>query len=104
SFRTSKDLEGVVTVPNPYKKGISKVNFIAFARLTKEAEINIYTLSGTLVRTLTHSPADLDLLGPGIKKWDLKNEDGEEVASGLYIWVVTNPAGDKKIGRLVIIR
>ncbi len=104
SFRTSKDLEGVMTVPNPYKKGISTVDFIAFARLTKEAEINIYTLSGILIRTLTHSPAEVDPLGPGIEKWDLKNEDGEEVASGLYVWVVTNPAGDKKIGRLVIIR
>ncbi len=104
SVRVSKDLEGVIVAPNPYKKGISNVNYIIFARLTDEAEINIYTLSGSLIKTLTHTPSTASMYGPGSCMWNLTNEDGEEVASGLYLWVATNPAGDKKTGRLVIIR
>ncbi|HDS08985.1 MAG TPA: hypothetical protein ENN73_02055 [Firmicutes bacterium] len=104
TIRASKDLEGVIVAPNPYKKGVSTVNHVVFARLTKEAEINIYTLSGTLVKTLTHNPSTAGMYGPGSCIWDVTNEDGEEVASGLYLWIATNPAGDKKSGRLVIIR
>lgn len=70
--------------PNPYYAfNPQETNrfdrFVTFNHLPKKAKIRIFNLAGTLVRTL-------DKDDPGqFTKWDLKNENGLPVASGLYI-------------------
>ncbi len=82
--------------PNPCsrKKGCTSVNF---TRLTITGTIRIYTLSGELVRTLKKT-GNLDNM-----PWDLKNEDGRTVVSGLYIYHLEG-GGSAKTGKLVIVR
>ena len=36
--------------------------------------------------------------------WDMFSKDGIEVASGVYVYVVESPTGDKKIGYFSILR
>ena len=68
--------------------------FVTFSNLPEEITIKIYTLSGTLIRTLT--TADKSTLSSPFIQWNLQNESGLRVASGLYIAIVSSPKyGDK---------
>ena len=76
-----------------------KSHLLRFARLPNICEISIYTVTGEFVRKITHNdPYD------GNEWWDLKNGQGNEIAPGLYIYVVQTPGGDKKIGKFVVVR
>lgn len=57
--------------------------------------IYIYNATGELVRSVTWSDDSK-------AKWDGKNDRGEFVASGVYIWVIKD--GGTKSGKIVIIR
>jgi len=82
--------------PNPCNssKGCSTVTF---TRLTLDATVRVYTISGELVRTIKKS-SNIDSVG-----WDLRNESGRKVASGLYLYL-SEGGGTKKTGKLVIVR
>jgi len=81
------DLDKIQAIPNPYRSSADweygGQRRIAFVGLSSQATVRIYTTAGTLVRTLRHDDPDSDL-----ESWDLRNDDGEEVAPGLYIWDV----------------
>ena len=36
--------------------------------------------------------------------WDVRNMEGEEVARGIYLWIVTNSAGERRTGKIAIIK
>ena len=69
-----------------------------FTHLPNQCDIKIFTVAGDLVRTLKH----IDDLG--IEYWDLKNDEGLEVAYGLYVYVIKTRDGKKHIGKFSIIR
>ena len=82
--------------PNPcnLSKGCTGVTF---TRLTAKATLRIYTISGELVRTIEKN-SNIDS-----EPWDLKNQSGRQVASGLYIYY-NQGGGTSKKGRLVVVR
>jgi hypothetical protein len=82
--------------PNPFRPYTGQVR-IFFAPLTTEARIRIFKLSGELLAEIRNS-------GGGLAVWDGKNAGGHDLASGVYFYVITNPAGEKKSGKIVIIR
>ena len=71
-------------VPNPYY-GYSSYetgqldNRVKIINLPKKTTIRIFTVSGTLVKTIKKSD---DLTSA---EWDLKNDYGIPIASGLYV-------------------
>ncbi len=68
--------------------------FVTFSNLPEEVTIKIYTLSGSLIRTLTTT--DKSNSSSPFLQWNLQNESGLRVASGLYIAIVSSPKyGDK---------
>lgn len=68
--------------------------FVTFSNLPEEITIKIYSLSGQLLRTLDTS--DKDSPTSPFLRWDLTNQDGLRVASGLYLAIVSSPKyGDK---------
>lgn len=77
-------LDLINVVPNPYY-GYSEYetsqldNRIKITNLPKDVKIRIYTVSGVLIRTIKKS----DNLTSS--DWDLKNDHGIPVASGLYV-------------------
>ncbi|OGS19845.1 MAG: hypothetical protein A2252_04950 [Elusimicrobia bacterium RIFOXYA2_FULL_39_19] len=98
------DLSKVRVYPNPFKPndGQAKTGTwgqgILFDGLTEKAEIGIYSISGQLVIKLDETDAD------GQMVWYATNIENEKVASGVYIYSITNNSGDKKTGKLAVIR
>ena len=96
---TLDTLDEVKVFPNPYKpnSGLGHTK-ITFTNLIAESTVKIYSLTGELVRTLN------DDGGLGQINWDAANDDGQKVASGLYIFLVTSADGKHKSGKLAIIK
>jgi hypothetical protein len=89
-------------VPNPYRAsetwnpaGSHELHFI---NLPTRATIRIYTLAGDLVRELDHADTIRDY-----EAWDLTNDAGRDVASGIYVYRV-EADGFSFQGRFVVIR
>ena len=111
TFDEQKQLFDKVNVyPNPlfgYNPGTSYTNsnpddvFVTFSNLPEEISIKIYTLSGSLLRTL--STADKSNPSSNFLRWDLKNQDDLRVASGLYLAIVSSPKFGDKILKFSII-
>ncbi len=95
--------EKVNVFPNPlfgYNTATSVTNsvpdepFVTFSNLPEEIEIRIYSLSGTLLRVLNES--DKSSTASPFLQWDLQNEAGLRVASGMYFAIVRSKKyGDK---------
>ena len=107
SLLTQEALDSIYVNPNPYI--VSSVfnediygNRLIFNKLPKQCTISIYTITGELVDVIDHG--DENNL-KGVHVWDLKNENGDIVAPGLYIFVVEAGSGlDPRIGKFVIIK
>ena len=74
------------------KKGVS------FIRLPAGAQICLYTLDGIKVKTLNSQEQT------GRAYWDLTNESGKSVATGIYIYVIIDTAGQQARGKVAIVR
>jgi len=101
-----ENLDNVYVAPNPLRRqagwddtGESSVRFFNVAGT---ATCQIFTLAGDLVRTLRNTQSDS--VERGIIRWDTKNEAGEDVASGVYIYRITTAKGDEKMDHFTIIR
>jgi hypothetical protein len=67
--------------------------------LPGDCKISIFNIAGELIKTLQHNSATL-----GTADWNLWTENRQEVAYGLYVYVIETPSGEKKIGKFAIIR
>ena len=76
----SANLNAVTVAPNPCN--LSSARELRFAHLTAKAKIYVYTPTGELVKILYHTD------GNGEKEWDLCNDEGATLASGIYIYYV----------------
>jgi hypothetical protein len=104
------DLDKIAVVPNPYVGAASweptsqtvgrGERRIYFIHLPTECTIRIYTISGSLVKTLTHSST----LADGQESWDLISKDGMDIAFGVYIFQIDAPGIGNKIGKFAIIK
>lgn len=95
------DLEGTKIYPNPYKPGSGgkfDADFITFADLTRQCRIQVFNIAGELVATLDKDNEDRDLT------WEPENDAGLSLASGVYIYYITNDAGDKTVGKFAIVK
>tara|TARA_Y100000590_G_scaffold125591_1_gene143639 strand:- start:8 stop:1588 length:1581 start_codon:yes stop_codon:yes gene_type:complete len=100
---TEETLSQVKVVPNPYVarsdfNESANGNRLRFTYLPQQCKISIYTISGELVDVINH-----DSTFDGNEWWDLKNSSGDDVAPGLYIYVV-EASNLKEIGKFVIVR
>jgi hypothetical protein len=82
-------LLSVSVVPNPYRGSeawdLPGGNELHFINLPSHATIKIYTVAGDLVTTLEHNDAVRDF-----ERWDLKNQSGHDIASGIYMYRVVS--------------
>jgi hypothetical protein len=85
--------------PNPYKpnSGVNHINGITFTGLTAGAKVQIFTPSGESVYDAT-SANGADLPWPAI------DSDGKNVSTGVYMYLISDAAGNKKKGKLAIVR
>lgn len=110
-------LDLIRVVPNPYYGSsayeVNRIdNRVRITNLPSKCTIKIFTMNGTLVRTITRDVTDQEDVylgttgnGSDIKQakrspyadWDLKNQSGISVASGLYIFYIDAPGIGEKI-------
>lgn len=83
--------------PNPWRADRHAGKPIIFDQWTgSDVTINIFTLSGRRIKTL--APAANAAI------WDLANDSGDPVASGLYLYLIANGQGQRGRGKLAILR
>jgi len=105
SSSLAQDQAGDINVfPNPYygfsTEEINKYNrFVTFNHLPSQANIRIFNLAGVLVSSFEKND------NSQFAYWNLNNENGLPVASGLYIVYIDMPAlGTTKILKVAIIQ
>ncbi len=91
-------LDAVKVYPNPYKSGKHEGR-VYFADLPPYSKINFYNVAGELVYEGANGPEPL---------WALKLELEPKIdtikSSGVYLYVIEAPSGERKIGKLAVIR
>ena len=93
-FRPVSDLSQVLIYPQPVR---AEDRELIFAKLPQKAQIRIFNINGLLIKKLEQ------VNDFGGLHWDLKDQSGRPVASGVYLYHIM--AGkQEKIGKLVIVR
>ena len=95
----ASNLASATVYPNPYKPSVASqlAQGITFDSVPANTTIAIYTLAGDQVRTIK------DDNGDGIVAWNGKNENGEDVASGVY-FALLKGGGDTKTLKVAVQR
>ncbi|MBU2492922.1 MAG: hypothetical protein KJ571_09885 [Bacteroidetes bacterium] len=104
-------LDKISVVPNPYiatnkweKRNLNQTGRgerrIDFINLPSDCTIRIYTVTGSLIKTLYKNTTPTD----GTVTWNLVSDDGMDVAFGLYIYHVDAPGIGTQIGKFAIIK
>jgi hypothetical protein len=102
--QASAALGRIHTLPDPYfgryssrVEDLNGEKVIQFVNLPDKCTIRIYTLAGDLVTTLNHEGF------AGTLNWDLLSSDRREISSGVYLYHVESPYGEK-LGRMAILK
>ena len=98
----SNDISSVSVYPNPYYgthelESSRAEKYVSFNHLPEEATIDIYSLGGVYVRSIEKHDASQ------FAQWDLKNQYGYPVASGLYIARIKS-GGNEKILKIALVQ
>ncbi len=92
------DLSEVIVYPNPFNvsKGHTTITFKNLT--TDDVVIKIYKITGELVKTIKVQNAQ------GQLTWDVTNDAEKQLGSGAYIYLITNSAGQKAVGKIAVIK
>ncbi len=82
-----------IVYPNPFRK--AQHSHIYFDDLPEHVKIKIYKITGQLVA---------ELEGSGKIEWDVTNQSGKYLASGVYIYLIVDNFGRQSIGKLAVIK
>jgi hypothetical protein len=103
------NLERVHVVPNPFRGSAEwdpapGQNRVHFVNLPAGSIVRVFTSNAELVRELVQNPNANAGGITGDLEWDLKNADGRNIVSGIYIYQVESPQGHTTKGHFVVIR
>ena len=90
--------ESIVVYPNPFNanKGIGYVTFNGLTNII--TTVRIYNLTGELIYETDEEVYN------GKAFWGCKNNSGKDVASGIYIYLITNNQNQKATGKIGIVK
>ena len=99
------DLDNIRVVPNPYvgtnameqaviNPFLNQPRKIMFANVPSNCIITIFTPSGVKVKTINKNDSS-----GGMVHWDLLNEEGLEIAAGMYLYHVQPHFADKSLNK-----
>lgn len=95
------EISEVASFPNPFKLGETNQVTIAFP-IGMDVTVKIYNVIGQLVRTLDEEGNEIRK-SKGEAYWDGRNDNGDKVSSGLYVYVIQG-GGDKAVGKITLIK
>jgi hypothetical protein len=98
-----KLLDQVYAVPNPFVsksgfEGIGMEDAVGFYGLPEKCTIKIFSYAGQLVETIHH---DADRFSTA---WFQITRNRQDIASGVYVYVVETPDGDRTTGKLIVVK
>jgi hypothetical protein len=98
-----EQLDKVYAVPNPFVSksgftGLGMEDAVGFYGLPEKCTIKIYSYAGQLVETIKH---DADKFSTA---WFQITRNRQDIASGVYVYVVETPEGDRTTGKLIVIK
>ena len=96
------NLDKVIFVPNPYRLS-GGAHSMAFRNLPHRATIRIYNSAGDLIKQIDHRN------NTSIQRWDGRNEVGEQIAPGIYVYHIEALREDQRgknsvSGKFAVIR
>lgn len=94
---STNPLAGAKAYPNPWRVDQHSNTSVTFTGMPGGSQIKIFTISAHLVRELTADSS-------GTIGWDRKNSAGQDVASGVYIYLIIDPQGNDTSGKIAIIK
>ncbi len=102
-YKAAQSLDSVVVVPNPFivHSGYNESGYVRkllFMNLPTGSKVTIFTVTGEKVYSFVHDDTET-----GNAFWSLRTVNNQEVAPGLYIYVVEYD-GDKHIGKFAVVR
>lgn len=88
----AEKLSQVIPFPNPFiiENG---TEMLTFDRLPYEARVRIFTVAGELIKEIKSG-----------NQWNGRNQSGELVASGVYLFYVQDPSRKSAVGKIAVIR
>ena len=94
TFQVEQDMKllDVYNYPNPFA-GVTYFTF-KLTQIPDEMKLKIYTVAGRLIKEFNKSAAELNYDFNEIY-WDGRDQDGDLVANGVYIYKVTMKKGDE---------
>ena len=97
------NLNEIRVVPDPYiVSNVWETNQfgkkLMFNHLPSECKISIFTVAGDHVDDIYHND------NRGFEFWDMRTYNDQYIAYGLYVYVVTVPNGQKKVGKFLVIK
>lgn len=103
NVRSVDELGEVYVVPNPFNvnsgfTGSGEEGKIGFYGLPTTCTIRIFSYAGQLVETIEHDDPVFST------EWFQVTRNNQDIASGIYFFVVTTPDGDMSKGKFIIIK
>ncbi len=97
------DLNKIRVVPDPYivSNEWETSQFgkkLMFNNLPNECKVSIFTVAGDHIVDLYHNDTK------GFMFWDMRTRNDQFIAYGLYVYVVSLPNGQKKVGKFLVIK
>ncbi|OFZ56020.1 MAG: hypothetical protein A2328_00600 [Bdellovibrionales bacterium RIFOXYB2_FULL_36_6] len=96
----SSNLDNVIAYPNPYKPASAVDGKLKIINLPVDCTATILNIAGEKIRELNEA----DMGNLGWIEWDGKNESGESVGQGVFLYMVKTPDGQKKIGKVGLVK
>ena len=90
-------LGAVRVYPNPWRAGKHMQMSVKFDGLPAGSTVKLFTVSGHEVKTISADSG-------GLASWDRTNDSGDQVASGVYIYLIIDPQGNENSGKIAIIK
>jgi len=88
----AKKLSEVVPFPNPFI--IQNGNeMLTFDRLPYQGKVRIFTVAGELIQEIKSG-----------NQWNGRNQSGELVASGVYLFYIQGSSGESAVGKIAVVR
>jgi len=88
------DIRNIYNYPNPFKDDTYFTFEILGKKPPEELRLKIFTIAGRLIRELIIPPNSLRM-GFNRIYWDGKDEDGDEIANGVYLYKIITKFSDK---------
>jgi len=96
NFEGKRSESNVIAYPNPCSAQNQETQ-INFSQISANSTLQIFSMStGRLIKTMIGLS--------GTASWDLTNDSGEGVASGIYLYAITDQQNNISRGRLCVIK